>query len=86
MTKLGPLLVEIHERLAGVVIECLPWPEFLARYDSPTTLFYLDSPYWGSETDYGAGVFSRADFIRLAVRLAGTRPRRTVLQVFSVCS
>ncbi len=38
-------LLEIHERLAGVVIECLPWPEFLARYDSPT-LFHLDPPYW----------------------------------------
>jgi len=60
VTKLGPLLDEIHDRLAGVVIECLPWPDFVARYDSPTTLFYLDPPYWGSETDYGAGVFSRA--------------------------
>jgi DNA adenine methylase len=37
------------------VIECLPWSDFVARYDSPTTLFYLDPPYWGSETDYGAG-------------------------------
>lgn len=75
VTKLGPLLVEIHERLAGVVIECLPWSDFLARYDSPATLFYLDPPYWGSETDYGAGVFSRADFIRLAVRLTAISGR-----------
>lgn len=48
---------------------------FLARYDSPTTLSYLDPPYLGSETDYGAGVFSRADFIRLAVRLAAISGR-----------
>jgi DNA adenine methylase len=75
VTKLGPLLVEIHERLAGVVIGWLPWPDFVARYYSPTTLFYLDPPYWGPETDYGAGVFSRADFIRLAVRLAAISGR-----------
>jgi DNA adenine methylase len=70
VTKLGPVLDEIHERLAGVVIECLPWADFLERYDSPTTPFYLDPPYWGSETDCGAGVFTRVDFIRLAGRLS----------------
>jgi DNA adenine methylase len=46
MSPLGPLLDEIHDRLAGVVIECLPWPDFVARYDSPTTLFYLDPPLY----------------------------------------
>jgi DNA adenine methylase len=70
VTKLGPLLEEINERLAGVVIECLPWADFIARYDTPTTLFYLDPPYWGSETDYGGGVFTRGDFVRLAIRLS----------------
>jgi DNA adenine methylase len=64
------VLEEIHERLAGVVIECLPWANFIARYDNPTTLFYLDPPYWGSETDYGSGVFGYADFVRIATRLA----------------
>jgi DNA adenine methylase len=58
VTKLGPLLDEIHEPRRRRV-ECLPWAEFVQRYDSPTTLFYLDPPYWGSEIDYGAGVFSR---------------------------
>ena len=51
-------------------MECLAGPEVLPRYDAPTTLFYLDPPDWGSETDFGAGVFTRADFNRLAVRLA----------------
>ena len=70
VTRLGPVLEEIHERLAGVVIECLPWHEFLERYDAPTTLFYLDPPYWGSEEDYGSGIFRRVDFIKLAAHLS----------------
>lgn len=71
--KLGPLLEAVHERLAGVVIECLPWPDLLRRYDRPATLFYLDPPYWGCEEDYGEGVFARADFEALAEALAGLR-------------
>ncbi|WP_315774841.1 MULTISPECIES: DNA adenine methylase [unclassified Bradyrhizobium] len=70
VTKLGPQLEAIHERLAGVVIECLAWSDFVDRYDGQDTLFYLDPPYWGSEADYGPGVFARADFARLADRLA----------------
>lgn len=42
-------------RLAGVIIENLPYGEFIARYDGPGVLFYLDPPYWGSEGDYGRG-------------------------------
>lgn len=71
LTKLGALLEAIHERLAGVTIECLTWADFIPRYDAPETLFYLDPPYFGSEDDYGAGVFDRADFDRLADCLAG---------------
>jgi DNA adenine methylase len=75
VTKLGPLLDDIHERLAGVVIECLSWAEFIERHDMPGTLFYLDPPYWGSETDYGGGVFTRGDFVRLAIRLSEIKGR-----------
>lgn len=71
VTKLEPMLAEIHERLAGVVIERLPYGEFIRRYDRAGALFYLDPPYWNCETDYGAGVFSRDDFARLAGQLAG---------------
>lgn len=68
--KLAPLLEDVHERLAGVVIEQLPWAAFLARYDRLGTLFYLDPPYWGGEADYGAGVFGRDEFAAMADRLA----------------
>lgn len=70
VTKLGPQLEELHERLAGVVIERLPFADFIARYDTPGTLFYLDPPYYGCEDDYGKEVFSRADFALLADQLA----------------
>lgn len=66
VTKLGPMLEDLHERLAGVVVECLPWAEFISRYDRPGTLFYLDPPYWGGERDYGTGMFSRAEYGELA--------------------
>ena len=69
VTKLGPLLEAIHERLAGVVIERQRWADFLDRYDRPGTLFYLDPPYFGSEGDYGSGMFERADFEIMADRL-----------------
>lgn len=68
-TKLQPLLEDVHQRLAGVTIECLPYAEFLSRYDRPGTLFYLDPPYWGGETDYGKGLFSIEDHARLAAEL-----------------
>lgn len=75
ITKLQPQLEELHTRLAGVTIECLPFGEFIARYDRAETLFYLDPPYYGCEGDYGADLFERADFERLAEQLRGIRGR-----------
>lgn len=75
IAKLGPMLEDLHERLAGVVVENLPFAEFLRRYDSPETLFYLDPPYWGSEGDYGPELFSGADFQALAEALKALRGR-----------
>jgi DNA adenine methylase len=75
VTKIGPMLEELHERLAGVTIECLPWADFVRRYDRPTTLFFFDPPYWGGEEDYGAGLFSRDEYPRLAEALSGLQGR-----------
>lgn len=66
LLRLTLLLREIHARMAGVVIENLPWRSFIERYDRPNTLFYLDPPYWGHEDDYGKGVFSRDQFREMA--------------------
>jgi DNA adenine methylase len=75
VSKLEPLLAEIHERLAGVVIEQLNYSDLIRRYDGPEVLFYLDPPYWGCETDYGDSGFERADFERLAEQLSGISGR-----------
>lgn len=70
LTKLEPMLADVHERLARVVIENLAYGTFIRRYDHAGALFYLDPPYWDCESDYGPGVFGRADFACLADLLA----------------
>jgi len=75
ITKLGPLLEELHERLSGVSIEKLPYDEFIRRYDRKTTLFYLDPPYYGVEDYYGRELFSRDEFAKMASQLEGIKGR-----------
>lgn len=64
--RLEPLLEALHERLAGVWIECLPWQTFVERWDRPDTLFYVDPPYWGTEHYYGKDLFGRDQFTQLS--------------------
>lgn len=73
VSRLEPMLADIHERLEPVVIEQLPYGEFIRRYDHAGVLFYLDPPYWGCENDYGQDVFSPPDFERLAEQLGAIR-------------
>ena len=75
VTRLGPVLEDIHERMAGVVIEQLDWRAFLKRWDRPGMLFYLDPPYYGNEDDYGTGMFSRTDFEEMAKALKRLKGR-----------
>ena len=74
ITKLAPMLADVHERLSGVVIERLPYDDFIRRYDSADTLYYLDPPYNGSEGYYGPS-FSADDFESLRGRLASIKGR-----------
>ncbi|HEX7820672.1 MAG TPA: DNA adenine methylase [Sphingobium sp.] len=75
VTKLGPMLEALHERLAAVTVERLHWRDFLTRYDRAGTLFYLDPPYYGCENDYGAAMFGREEFAEMADRLSHLKGR-----------
>lgn len=83
LTNLAPLLQDVHERLASVVIENLDWCAFIDRYDRPETLFYLDPPYWGTEDTYGKELFSRDQYEVMAERL-GTIKGRFILSINDV--
>ena len=75
LTRVVPMLEDIHERLSGVMIECLDWPELIRRWDRPGMLFYLDPPYWGCEDDYGRELFDRSAFRAMAEQLAAIKGR-----------
>lgn len=62
-------LAHTVNRLRRVAMENLDFEEFIKRYDSKDTLFYLDPPYYGCENDYGKELFKRADFERLRTTL-----------------
>jgi DNA adenine methylase len=69
--RIPELIQNTHKRLAHVQIEHLPYEQILARYDRPTTLFYLDPPYFGRKL-YNFN-FSEDDFIELSTRIGKLR-------------
>ncbi len=75
VTRLVPMLEAAHERLAGVYIECLRWQDFIARWDRPHALFFVDPPYFGVEGYYGKGQFAREEFAELAQALRRLKGR-----------
>jgi len=66
-TRIPAIIEAAHQRLAKVQIESLPYEQVLEKYDRPTTLFYLDPPYW--ERKLYKFNFKEADFIALEARL-----------------
>lgn len=57
-------LSAVHLRLSNVIVEHGQWHEVVERYDRPTTLHYLDPPYWETE---GYGVdFPWSEYERMA--------------------
>lgn len=75
VTRLAGELEAMHERMAGVTVERLDWADFVPRYDCAGALTYLDPPYYGCEGDYGADLFDRGQFEKMADVLDGLRGR-----------
>jgi len=66
--KLRADLRALSGRLAPVTIEQLDFADVIRRYDSPTTLFYLDPPY---DETAGYGIeFGRERYVAMAEQLA----------------
>lgn len=45
-SRLPEIFDKLHERLARVQIESLPYQEFISRFDRVSSLFFCDPPYW----------------------------------------
>jgi DNA adenine methylase len=73
LSNIEERLLEVHWRLSRVTIEHLDACECIRRYDRPTTLFYLDPPYW--ETCGYAVPFGEEDYSRLRDTLAQVKGR-----------
>lgn len=72
LLRLEEELSAAHLRLARVNIEQLGWQDCMIKYDRPSTLFYLDPPYWGTE-GYGVefGLEQYQEMADLARRIEG---------------
>ena len=64
-----PAIDRVAGRLQGVTLEKEDFGVIFNRYDSPTTVFYLDPPYFFTEDYYPGGIFLRSDHQRLAAIL-----------------
>lgn len=69
--RIPELIEETHERLARVLLECLPYEKVLAKYDSPATCFYVDPPYF--EVKHYKFNLDPDDFRTLAERLGAIK-------------
>jgi DNA adenine methylase len=52
-------------------VENMDFAEVIKKYDSPTTYFYVDPPYWKTENYYSNHDFDREDHERLSITLKG---------------
>src|SRR5450755_249119 len=71
LERIPEIIEQTHKRLARVEVESLPYQQVLEKYDRPTTVFYLDPPYW--ERRLYRHNFTEQDFIALEQRLHGIK-------------
>jgi len=67
LERIPEVIERVHRRLQRVQIESLPYERVLQKYDRPTTMFYLDPPYW--ERKLYKFNFTEPQFIDLEHRL-----------------
>ena len=56
----------VEHFLAITHVENMDFADVITKYDSPTTYFYVDPPYWKTENYYSNHDFDREDHERLA--------------------
>jgi DNA adenine methylase len=71
LERVPKIIEQTHKRLARVQIESLPYERVLEKYDRPTTLFYLDPPYW--ERKLYKFNFTESQFVEMEQRLRGLK-------------
>ena len=64
-----PAIDRVAGRLQGVTLEKEDFGVIFQRHDSPTTVFYIDPPYFFTEDYYPGNIFLRSDHQRLAAIL-----------------
>jgi DNA adenine methylase len=69
--RIPKAIEQAHHRLARVQIESLPYEQVFEKYDRPTTLFYVDPPYW--ERKLYKFNFTESQFIDMEERLRGLK-------------
>jgi DNA adenine methylase len=69
--RIPEIIEAAHRRLARVQIESLPYEQVLEKYDRPSTLHFLDPPYWNRK--WYKFNFKEDDFVALAQRLRGLK-------------
>lgn len=72
LLRLEEELSDVHLRLYNVMIENLPWNEFIDRYDRTETFFFLDPPYYESPV-YKHNFYKIDDYIKIAAKLKTVR-------------
>ena len=65
LAHLHERIMPVYNRLQTVIIENLDWKKCLARYDSPSTVFYVDPPYPQNGANYANNMRSWEDHYQL---------------------